>query len=208
LLDELRQQARVRFFLLDAAQAINHVYLREAARAADFTIAGTHKWLRAFEPMGVGLYSRSGSRSFIRSAIELDLARNHLADPLLRFVETEGRGKETVNLQPLFAASGAIADSLAIQSCEKESSAIRTRILQTIEEADWTPAKLHPDFATRIVLANKKSQEHAAANAIRKFMMKFGVAVSDFGGGQCRISSPGSLSVDDQSQLRLALAKY
>ncbi len=205
LLEELKQYARVRFSLMDAAQAINHIDLQDAANAVDFTIAGTHKWLRAFEPMGVGLFATTGSCSFIRSTIERYLLSDCLADPLLQFTESRVRGSETVNLQPLFAASGAISDSLTNRIDETQLDIFRSRIVAISEAAGWTLGNTHPELATRIVLAHKKKFGHFAPDVIRKFMMNFGVAISDFGSGQCRVSTPDQFSSSDETKLQQAM---
>ena len=206
LLDELRESARVRFSILDAAQALNHIDLQDVAQAVDFTIAGTHKWLRAFEPMGVGFFSKQGSRGFIRSTITRQLAADCLSDPLLRFTESEGMASETVNLQPLFAASGALSDSLATQNKQSEFNACRSKIIEISRGTGWTPLIPHPELASRIVLTQKKQFSHWAVGTIRKFMMNSRVAVSDFGLGQCRISTPVRFSNFDEAWLRSAMA--
>ena len=113
LVAAMRSIQRPRFVVVDAAQAVNHVPLHLANSSCDFLIAGCHKWLRAYHPMGIGICSHSATDSTVAQVpSEMTGSRDH-DDPLLRFTrELENQCchafDETVNLAPLFTAAAAV----------------------------------------------------------------------------------------------------
>ena len=205
ILAAIRERAEMRFSVVDAAQAINHVDLRWAKDAVDFTFGGTHKWLRSYEPMAVGYFAKPGSYTFIRELIERELANNPLADPLLRITQSEAYQKsETINLCPLFAAAGALNDAEAV-STSIESDEV-TRVFQkVVEQSGWSEMSVGPEFRSRIMLLKKPELKNADAGSIRQHLQQSGIAVTDYPGGICRISMPESISGQQAEQLRTAL---
>ena len=100
--------------IIGYASVNNHTPLAGAAACCDFLVAGVHKWLRAYQPMGLGFCCRASSEGFIRTICRETLGRWELDDPLLRFTGEVERGSpkpysETVNLSPLFTATAAAA---------------------------------------------------------------------------------------------------
>ena len=61
----IRRKAELRFVVIDAAQAFAHVPLDDCLSVSDFTIAGCHKWLQGYFPLGLALYGQQASRDFI-----------------------------------------------------------------------------------------------------------------------------------------------
>ena len=84
-------RAKIRFSVVDAAQAINHVDIQWARDSVDFTFGSTHKWLRAYEPMAVGYCSRPSSRSFIHDLVKRELGADMHADSLLRLTHSNAQ---------------------------------------------------------------------------------------------------------------------
>ena len=73
LVKRIRQQAELRFVVVDGAQAIGHVPLRLQANYCDFLLSGSHKWLRAFHTMGIGfLWQPEQSRLYRRVPATLE----------------------------------------------------------------------------------------------------------------------------------------
>jgi hypothetical protein len=89
-----------------------HVPVDDCLASADFTIAGCHKWLRGYFPLGLAFFGQPGTREFIADTAANMLRTAELDDGLLRFctqltdANLDGYS-ETVNLGPLFSCCGA-----------------------------------------------------------------------------------------------------
>lgn len=204
ILNAIRERGEIRFSVVDAAQAINHVDLRWAKNAVDFTFGGTHKWLQSYEPMALGYFAKPSSRTFVQDSIKRELAINALADPLLRITHSDAFQKpQTVNLCPLFAVSGALKDAQSgMPSIDSDNA--RAVLHRVAGRADWDCFSVSREFQSRIVLLNKKRFQNAEAGVIRKMLSRMGVAVTDYTGGICRISLPDKF--DNQQAELLATA--
>ena len=103
------------FTVIDGAQAYCHSPETLESSYCDFFIAGCHKWLGAFHPMGLAFCAWSEAQEFVRQTLQrLNEDRERL-DPLLAFTtELEdgnpGVFSETVSLASLFSARGALED--------------------------------------------------------------------------------------------------
>ena len=62
----IEQRAELRFVVVDGAQAFGHAPLELSEHDCDFFIAGCHKWLGAYQPMGLGFYGRPRSVGICR----------------------------------------------------------------------------------------------------------------------------------------------
>lgn len=105
----IESRSELRFVLTDAAQALGHVPLDGVCRVSDCLIAGCHKWVRAYHPLGIGIVGRERHASKLRR----DLASQRTGDPLFGFLDSLESDRlsghlETVNLTPLFSCQGAI----------------------------------------------------------------------------------------------------
>lgn len=96
-----------RFVVIDGAQDFCHLPAELSNEFCDLYLAGSHKWLQGFHPMGLGFYGRHRSRARIETLLKLLLASGEIEDPLLRFTRqletaTLDADTETVNLfQPI-----------------------------------------------------------------------------------------------------------
>ena len=206
ILQAIRKRAEIRFSLLDAAQAINHVDLKWVPGEVDFTFGGTHKWLRSYEPMAIGHFSKLGSRSFIRDTIRRELMSNPMADPLTRITQTNAPHKnETVNLCPLFAVAGAMADAKKKPISLGNFSDVRAVVEMTTEESNWKCVNPNLEFMSRILLLKNSRLSKAKAGIIRRQFIHAKIAVTGYSGGICRISLPDSIRESQTETLREAL---
>lgn len=88
---EIRRRAELRFVVVDGAQTLGHLPLQLADEEYDFFVAGCHKWLGAYHPLGLGLFGNPATADFIRQTAEHLVAHRKIDDPLLRFgYELEG----------------------------------------------------------------------------------------------------------------------
>jgi selenocysteine lyase/cysteine desulfurase len=87
IVDQLRNRGcEIRFVLLDAAQAYSHVSLAEDSKIADMIVAGTHKWLGSYFPLGVAITPNPYSSASIENDITQSLLGPVLDNSLLAFV--------------------------------------------------------------------------------------------------------------------------
>lgn len=206
IIKRIKEKTKLRFSVVDAAQAINHIDISWACGAVDFIFGGTHKWLRAYEPMAIGYFGSLGSISFVSDIIIRELENNPLADPLTRLSHTAASQiEETVNLCPLFAAAGALKDSG--QTNWTRDSQIRNAVEAIAFKNGWEHSSLSPDMQSRILLLKKPHLQNTQAGTIRNALSRNGVAVTDYPGGFCRISLPEKLDEGQMGQLENALAK-
>ena len=210
----IRQQAELRFVVVDAAQAIGHVPLRMSADYCDLLLGGTHKWLRAFYTMGVGLFGNPGSRNYIANSLRRWRQAGIVDDPLLEFSEELAAGidrpfGETVQVAPLLVANAASRAVLSkTPPSESERSSNRRTVTEVARDADWTAVAPHHSMATQILLFENREirGESATADDVRRALLSQGVAATAYADGLLRLSLPdGPLSSDDRGSLAAGL---
>jgi hypothetical protein len=189
-----------RFVVVDGAQEFCHVPAELRNDYCDLYLAGCHKWLQAYLPMGLAFFGRKRSRFAIEGRLNQLLAAGELDDPLLRFstqIELDALDgcTETVSLGCLFTCQGAVDDALE----SRLPSSSFPRRLASLEsaaavaaESDWEP--LHPQarFRTGILLlrAARGQTHNAQANELRCVFSDHGVALTAYERGIFRLSMP------------------
>lgn len=205
IVQTIRANAKLRFSAVDAAQAINHVDIGWARGTVDFIFGGTHKWLRSYEPMAFGYFGMPSSLSFVSDSIDREMS-NPLADSLMRISHSADLLiEETVNLCPLFAASGALKDAKKTTGSATDSQ-VRTVVQDVANSAGWECVVPRPEFQSRILLLKQPRLQKAKSGFIRKALSRFGVSVTDYPGGTCRISLPKTIDANQAERLERALA--
>lgn len=195
----IQSQAELRFVVLDGAQAFCHVPLRLAQRCCDFFIAGCHKWLRAYQPMGLGFYGHPRSEEYVRRAIRRFQRQGIVDDPLLCFVgELEGGSPapygETVNLAPLFTCQGALEDvsvaSIASGLPRRMKNA--DQLAAIVRSRGWRPLVTAREFRSGILLLQAEAIDlrKNSPDVLRRRFHQAGLAVSTYPQGLVRISLP------------------
>jgi hypothetical protein len=190
-----------RFVVIDGAQDFCHVSADIRNEYCDLYLAGCHKWLEAFMPMGLAFYGRRRSQSFIEMALARQLHAGEVDDPLLRFAsrlesDADGAGTETVNVAPLFSCRGATADAVAAPVVPSQQLALRLKNLSDVMEtglfAGWTPVLPHSTLRTGILLlqAENDRTRDASAEEIRSRFCDQGIALTAYPGGLVRLSMP------------------
>ena len=206
ILKTIRANAKLRFSVVDAAQAINHVDIGWARGTADFIFGGTHKWLRSYEPMAFGYFGIPNSLSFISDSIDREINGNPLADSLMRISQSANSPiEETVNLSPLFAASGALKDAEKTTRVPAVDQ-VRTIVEDAAARAGWKSLVPSPEFQSRILLLEHPRMQRVKSGKIRKVLSRFGVAATDYPGGVCRVSLPRTIDETQAELLEKALA--
>jgi len=207
------------FVVVDAAQAVNHTPLHAAAPYCDFLIAGCHKWLRAYHPLGLGCCCRPTADTVVAEVSREMTERGQLDDPLLSFTWELENGRceafsETVNLAPLFTAAAAVSRIWRSPLCRNEAFdrqiANTDRVAEVAHSTGWQPVRPAASLRSGILLLQAKRSEtrSAAPDTLRLAFRRWGLAVSAYVGGLIRTSFlPDTLSPPGLSQVRSALGR-
>ena len=176
--------AEVWFIVIDGAQDFCHVSADLRNEYCDLYLAGSHKWLSACHPMGLGFYGRQRVRSFVETVLSHLVQTGKLDDPLLRFSSQleataglDGRS-ETVNLASLFSCQGAVADALAIPGGPTALLPTRREDLtiaaELAAESGWQPLLPSPSLQTGILLleAERAATKRISAEDMRSAFYK------------------------------------
>lgn len=207
-----RVREHCRFVVVDGAQDYCHVGADVQAGVADLYLAGCHKWLGAYYPLGLALFGREETRGPMEAAVRDELleAENPLAtDPLLQFVEDFQRGRrrragETVSLSNLFGVAGALRDAVRAGERQRRLTVRQRnadRLLPGILSAGWE-ARV-PDRPLRSGVLLLKPSERKGRRAwrgewLRQRASELGVALTGYDGGMVRLSMPDHPLGDQQ----------
>lgn len=206
IVERIKQVAEVRFCLIDAAQAFCHISLNDSVACADFIIAGSHKWMGAYLPMGIGFWGRSRSRGMIHRQLQRLQEHGRLDDPLLKFTESLDGGQldsysETANLAPLFACAGAAADGMTNFADESSPDVVSDHeSMASVPQppGQWQPLCRSPALCSRVMLLEPHTPtlRNIPSDTTRQMWLDAGSIVSAYPGGMVRLSIPhGGLRV-------------
>ena len=183
--------------VVDGSQAFGQIPVDLSDQPCDLHLAGCHKWLRAYEPMGVMFLGRRASRETITSSLADSIGSGEIDDPLLRFTArlesgTDEQLSETVNLTSLFSTNGALADA-------GDSAGAWTTRIRNLEAAaatllgvGWEPQLAAPEFRSGILLvrAERPKIQATVSDSLRAALREAGVAATTYPGGLVRLSMP------------------
>ena len=203
LVRELEAVRAVRFVVVDGAQDFCHVSADLRDDFCDLYLAGCHKWLGAYYPLGLGFYGRRRSRGMIEAIRTHLLASGELDDPLLRFapeLETGQPGPlmETVNLAPLFSCQGAVEEALPSRGepevCLPRRLDNLSVAVEAVLDCGWRPLLPSTGLRTGILLlqAAGTAVQRVPAGALRQAFAEHGVALTAYDEGLIRLSMPAT----------------
>jgi hypothetical protein len=217
LLGALGEAARPRLVVVDGAQAINHVPLGLGDGYCDLLLAGCHKWLRAYHPMGLAFCCRATSEGFVNTVCHQMLVDGELDDPLLSFTRQLEGGtletySETVNLAPMFTAAAAVRRMLKSSRTKPEELSCQVanarQVTGDAPASGWRPLRPSEPLQTGILLLEAKSRDTRTApiEMLRQRFLTAGIALTAYDGGLIRASLPDALlGGHDHDLLRSAL---
>jgi hypothetical protein len=215
----LQPREKPRFVVVDGAQALNHVPLGLADEYCDLLLAGCHKWLRAYQPLGLAFCCRRSSERLAADALSEMQARGEIDDPLLTFttqLETQSTESysETVNLVPMFTAAAAVRRMLQASRAKRETLAAQIanadRVADQTVNTNWRPLRPALPMQSGILLLEPKNQDtrQTLAETIRQRFLAAGIALTSYDGGQLRTSLPDCLlTPPNLNQLRSTLSR-
>lgn len=206
----LRLSRRIRFLAIDGAQALGHIPMGIRSLGCDVFLAGCHKWVRAYNPLGLALLSNPESQAKLSAFARRAVATRVIDDPLQRMlmeldVGSPSRYGETVNLLPLFTCAGALRDLLR-GGCDMAS--VLTRRLQnadcfrTFVDFDaWRIVSPAQEMRSGICLVATHAASHASAAELRRRFHEAGIAVTTYPHGYVRLSMPGEPWIASQERV-------
>lgn len=211
----IESQTQLRFTVVDAAQAFCHVPASSYA-VGDLIIAGCHKWLGAYQTMGMAFCPRERSRSFIDRTLRRMVDSFQIDDPLLRFSEQLETGRldgysETTNISPLFSCCGAIDEVPAGGAEQAKQLRLRRRNADVLSDvatdSGWRPVRPATEFQTGILLFKPNDRSVVfSAEFVRAGFQQHGIVLSAYDDGLIRLSMPESpLAEDAVAQIRQSL---
>lgn len=190
---------QLRFTVVDAAQAFCHVPATSYAES-DLIIAGCHKWLAAYQTMGMAFCPRERSQSFIERALRRMVDSFQIDDPLLRFTEQLETGRldgysETTNISPLFSCCGAVEMVPASDAEQAKQLRLRRRNADVLSDvatdSGWRPVRPVTEFQTGILLLKPNDRSVAfSAESVRAAFQQHGIVLSAYDDGLIRLSMP------------------
>jgi len=201
LVRTLEAMQEVRSVVIDGAQDFCHASADLNNEYCDLYLAGCHKWLNGFHPMGLGFYGRSSSVEMIETLAQTLVQSGELDDPLLKFTTQIETAKldsetETVSLIPLFTCQGAAVD--ALERSSPLADVLRQRQANLLEAtrlaaaSGWLPVQPAEPFRTGILLlqAERDKTRQRSAEDLRDAFAEEGLALTSYDGGFIRLSMP------------------
>ena len=138
----------------------------------DFLVAGCHKWLRAYHPMGLGFCCRPRADCVMADVSREMTERGQLDDPLLSFTWELENGRceafsETVNLAPLFTAAAAVSRIWQSPLGRNEEFDLQLanadRVAEVADSTGWQPVRPTIPMRSGILLLQAKRSETRSA---------------------------------------------
>ena len=215
---ESRLSKEIGFVVVDGAQAIGHVPIDLCHDICDMLVAGCHKWLRAYLPMGLAFFGRRRSRYIIDQTLVGALKYRQIDDPLLSFVrqfesDNSNGYLETTNITPLLSCCGAVTDLTVSPDRIREASAVRAgnagQILNAASGTGWKWLRPDDGLCSSVVLlhSQRPTIRSAAPDTVRYAFRRSGISLSNYEAGMIRLSMPDrSLSSEALNRVRHALA--
>lgn len=220
IVEQIRNTSHLQFVLVDAAQAFCQVPIDDSLAVADFVVTGCHKWMRAGQPMGVGLFGQTGTRQCISNTLQENSGDGYDLDPLLVFTEQLDGGQlnghsETVNLAPLFSASAAAVEQLrhryqfslnADDSSTFCTAAGGSTLHLPPELSHWIPIQPHETLRSRITLFASQQPTRCPnpAEEARREWLNHGCVVTANDNGWVRVSPPQAIATTSAVPKRAA----
>ncbi len=207
-----RVRDRCRFVVVDGAQDYAHVAADVEDGVADLYLAGCHKWLGAYYPLGLMFFCREESCEILERAARerlLDCQDPLASDPLLQFVEDFQSGRrrvmgETVNLSNLFGVAGALRDA---QRSGGVGSRLKVRqrnadvLVPLIERTGWDVRIPGERLRSGVMLIKPRGRVPShlrQGEPIRREASRFGLGLSAYDRGLIRLSMPDYPLTDGQ----------
>ena len=190
-----------KFVLIDGAQAFCHAPVDLRGNWCDFYVAGCHKWLGAYLPMGIALLPRAASHGNIAQMLASLIDTRRIVDPLLAFdcVRTHDlrpRFSETVNFAAAISCRASVAQWQAqpylIESRFTQRLANAHQLAYLAARSGWQVLQPTNCFRSAILLMRTPNWRlrATATEDVRTLFHDRGVTVTTYPSGIVRLSMP------------------
>lgn len=207
LIEALEAVHQLWFVAVDGAQDFCHA--GADLRRCDLYLAGAHKWLGAYHPLGMGFYGRRRSKGVVEAAVMHMTGTNDLDDPLLRFcfrpdADSAAPIAETVNLAPLFSCQGAVDNVPVIPPTGAIALSNRLANWQAVsaaaERSGWRPITPSPSLRSGIIMLRPENSAlgRQRPEVVKEAFRDQGVALSAYPDGLVRLSMPPAVWADHE----------
>jgi hypothetical protein len=199
IVDKIKGSSELRFLLIDGAQAFCHVPLDDCIAHADFIVAGSHKWMGAYLPLGIAFFGQPRSQEFIDTRLWRYRQAAADIDPVLQFSEQINRDEldgrsETANLTGLFSCDGACRyHSETMQEAFEADLDVAARVRNVPRPSgSWSELPIASELRSRIRLFRECNcvVRDTTATAIRSKWFDAGCVVSGLDYGFARLAFP------------------
>jgi hypothetical protein len=211
LVARLESGGRSLFTVVDGAQDFCHA--GSNFRECDLYLAGAHKWLQAYHPLGIAFYGRVRSKKRIERLLAKMIHAVDLDDPLLRLT-TESLANQCSPLQETFSPTTLITTQAAIEDSDVNPSAHRASFRQRITngqtaselamQTDWQTISPVAELRTGILMLRSDNPGLARQHpdTLREAFRDRGISLSTYPDGLLRLSMPAKpFTSDELSQL-------
>ena len=213
--EELVAQVNAEFVVVDGAQAIHHRRVDLSKLSCDLYLAGTQKWLNAYQPLRTAFVARQRHDSAIHRAVQ-SLRTDHRVDTLFQFCEQLQTAElppfgTTANVTPLICAAGAVRQAHEEQRSFHDFLEIpRTNAITFIDwiaDTGWRPLRLDPSLSSGIVrLLPKTGSSRIPGCQIRQVLYRHGIVATSYDDSSLRFSMPTKyLTLQQLTEIRRAL---
>lgn len=208
---QIESSAQLRLVVVDGAQDFCHVNSDLRNECADLYLAGCHKWLGGYLPLGLAMYGKRRSCALVETVLRKCLEAWRLDDPLLRFVGGSDRigavrSEETANLAPLFSSLGAVSDAVFHGGPTGHFSE-RLRNAQHVaadaDAAGWRARCPHWSLQSGILLLQARDARTRSIppDVLRSAFHQHGIALTAYEDGQVRLSMPATQLDPDEFEI-------
>jgi len=198
IVQQIEHRGTVSMSVVDGAQDFCHTWTPADIGASDVYITGCHKWLRAYQSLGVAFV---GGRDTASQPFANLGAETELDDPLWRFTQQLEQNAlddhtETVNVLPLFTCAGAVGEAVAALPSRKEHDAAQHQnaenAIDVAQRAGWTPLVPAAGCQSGIVLLepSRSTTRNATSEQLRTYFHERGIALTAYENGRIRVSVP------------------
>lgn len=186
----IRNKSDLTRVVVDGAQAFGQVPVGLSSGFCDLYIVGSHKWLGAYLPLGIGFCPRQESATQIQQTAQM------IGDPLLRLLNhmehgSEDRFAETVNLTPLFSCRAALQDLGNIEARFAWRRSNMAKLIANLPDC-WKPILPHEAFRSGILLVKvgQPRLQRVPAEELRALFLSQGIGLTAYADGLVRLSMP------------------
>lgn len=174
--------------VVDASQALGHVPIDLPSLDCDFLVAGAHKWVGGYHPLGIGVARQPSSQETLKLVD---------TDPLLRLSQeasgaARDRHGETAAILPLLTATGAMTDlrSTPLKQRLSVRLANRRRLTKLLDDAGWRLMRRGLERHGIVLAKPPRGFRSSAGRIDRSPFVKRGVTVTSYPNGFIRFSLP------------------